>query len=121
MRITKDYSEIAEITGGEVLATPEYLQAQEVEDWGYIVHDSFVLPFYIKKKLFFRYLLFTLGDSGVTTEDRVSYLLRSYRIYQKEFTGRFYSDTTCHSFVQLLSSRFGKLFFWFLRGGLIFG
>ena len=55
MRITKDYSEIAEITGGEVLATPEYLQAQEVEDWGYIVHDSFVLPFYIKKKLFFRY------------------------------------------------------------------
>ena len=75
MRITKDYSEIAEITGGEVLATPEYLQAQEVEDWGYIVHDSFVLPFYIKKKLFFRYLLFTLGDSGVTTEDRISYLL----------------------------------------------
>ena len=75
MRITKDYSEIEEITGVEVLATPEYLQAQEVEDWGYIVHDSFVLPFYIKKKLFFRYLLFTLGDSGVTTEDRVSYLL----------------------------------------------
>ena len=56
MRITKDYSEIAEITGGEVLATPEYLQAQEVEDWGYIVHDSFVLPFYIKKKLYEIYL-----------------------------------------------------------------
>lgn len=52
MRITKDYSEIAEITGGEVLATPEYLQAQEVEDWGYIVHDSFVLLFTSKRNCF---------------------------------------------------------------------
>lgn len=61
MRITKDYSEIAEITGGEVLATPEYLQAQEVEDWGYIVHDSFVLPFLHQKEIVFQVFIVYSG------------------------------------------------------------
>ncbi len=84
MRITRNYDEVAELTGGDVLVSPEYFEAQCAIDWGYIVRDRCVLPFYIKKKLFFRYLLFTSDVRNADSpEEKIQFLKDALR-YIKE-------------------------------------
>lgn len=75
MRITKNYSEVIDFTGGDVLATPEYFKTLGASDWGYLVEDEFVLPFYIKKKFIFNYLLFTLGIKSKVSKEKKQHFL----------------------------------------------
>lgn len=75
MKITRDYDEVKALIGGEVLATPDYFNSLGAVDWGYLVADGGVLPFYIRKKIIFTYLLFTTGVLGTkNAEDEADFL-----------------------------------------------
>ena len=52
------------VTPLPVIATKEYFQAVGAIDYGYMIDQGMVLPFYIKKKLFFRIMVFTTGILG---------------------------------------------------------
>lgn len=62
MIVTEDISEFG--FSLEIIASPKFFKVQGAIDWGYFVENGSVLPFYIKKKYFFRYMLFTTGILG---------------------------------------------------------
>lgn len=68
MELVKDYSVVKFILKGDVLSIPDFFMAQGAKDWGYFVDGGKVLPFYIKKRLMFTYMLFTTNVWGVDSE-----------------------------------------------------
>ena len=85
MKVTKKYDEVLEITHGDVLASPGFFISVGASDWGYIVEDGRVLPYYIKKKLFFRYMIFPSGVFGVTNEDWERKFLDNLILFVKNY------------------------------------
>ena len=49
----------------EILAYPSYFKANDAIEYGYFVENNLILPFYIKKKACFKYLIFTTKIIGV--------------------------------------------------------
>jgi len=72
MKITKDIYQFERRL--PIIALPEFFKSQNAVDFGYIVEDDFILPYYIKKKLFFKYLVFTvgiIGDCGSESDEEI--------------------------------------------------
>lgn len=84
MKVTKKYDEILEITHGDVLASPGFFISVGASDWGYIVEDGRVLPYYIKKKLFFKYMIFPSGIYGATDENWECKFLNNLIVFVKQ-------------------------------------
>lgn len=76
MELIKDISLIR----GElpIIAMPEYFKALGAWDFGYIIDEKHILPFYIKRKAIFHYLIFTTGVLGAsfTSEEEKCFLTR---------------------------------------------
>lgn len=72
MIVTKDISKI--LNPLDKIASSEYFNSLGAVDWGYFVEDGAVLPFYIKKKLFFKSIVFTTGILGNKSIDEKQYL-----------------------------------------------
>lgn len=53
MDIVKDYKKVIEITLGEVVASPDFFVSVGAIDYGYIIDNGCILPFYIKRNSFF--------------------------------------------------------------------
>ncbi|UVV61318.1 hypothetical protein NXY01_12145 [Bacteroides fragilis] len=51
MDIVKDYKKVIEITLGEVVASPDFFVSVGAIDYGYIIDNGCILPFYIKKEI----------------------------------------------------------------------
>ena len=62
MEIIRDISTFKHIL--PVIATPEYFCVLGARDYGYIKDGQYILPFYIKRKYIFNYLIFTTGVLG---------------------------------------------------------
>ncbi|MEG0518896.1 MAG: peptidoglycan bridge formation glycyltransferase FemA/FemB family protein [Bacteroidales bacterium] len=84
MRIAKDYSEIKNLSVGDVLATPGFLCSQSAKDWGYFIEGNLVLPFYIKKKFIFEYMVFPTSVYGINYIEEESAFLESLVRYLKK-------------------------------------
>jgi len=62
MQIIKDIKDLS--VSLPVIATPQYLSCNGSIDFGYFFEQGMVLPYYIKKILIFRYIVFPTGVIG---------------------------------------------------------
>ena len=86
------------VTPLPVIATKEYFQAVGAIDYGYMIDQGMVLPFYIKKKLFFRIMVFTTGHSRSGKREKIS--KHCSQTYPGKTKCRFHKSAACHSFIQ---------------------
>lgn len=66
-----------------IIATPEYFIANGAIDYGYIVEDGIVLPFYIKRNAIFRIMLFTTGVIGCSSKKHEQLFLDNLIVFVK--------------------------------------
>ena len=83
MRILKNINELN--VSLPIIATSDYFISLGSTDWGYFEQDGWVLPFYIKSKYFFKYMLFTTGVLGKGTLSQKDFLDQLIIYIRSEF------------------------------------
>ncbi|MCS2897190.1 hypothetical protein NXX47_13580 [Bacteroides fragilis] len=84
MDIVKDYKKVIEITLGEVVASPDFFVSVGAIDYGYIIDNGCILPFYIKKKFLFRYMIFSTGILNCSSSEQEQVFLDRLIPFVKE-------------------------------------
>ena len=84
MDIVKDYKKVIEIPLGDVVASPDFFVSVGAIDYGYIIDNGCILPFYIKKKFLFRYMIFSTGILNCSSSEQEQVFLDRLIPFVKE-------------------------------------
>ena len=67
-----------------VIALPEYFYSLDISDFGYFFEAGYILPFYIKKRVIFKFMTFTSGVLGFSESIPENIFLENLILYIKK-------------------------------------